>query len=685
MAHAPAQGLPGVAARLAARFRPGALTLLLAAVAVLGAAFVLLRQVNYGVGISGDSIAYISTARNLLAGNGFTVWSGSPYQNYPPLYPAALAATGAFGADPADAAGWLNAAVFGLTVFVSSMWLRRRAGSAFPAAWAAVALALSYPLVLVASRAVADPLFALFVALTLFSLDRFLRTGRRSALAWTALFTALACLDRYVGVAIAAAVALLLALRFGASVRERAVSVAVCSVVPLAPLGLWMLRNVLTTGQATGVRPAGSYSLPDNIATGFVAFAEWAIGRDDLRSAGPEWLIRTDPAAWTIALGFAALLAVAVPLALALRSCFRRSRLQSAPPYPGAIVVCAVFATVYVVLTAAAVSVQGAEELYHRYLSPVYVPVLCVAALGLDALLRYDARRRPLGIARVGGRTLGGGRGALTLALAAAACCWLLLQANLYASAFRSHLDYGYGENARPWAASDTIRYLGSRPPAGRLWTNAPASLYFRTGIRAYELPRTGPLDGAIRRILAGSGGDDAYVVWFHAWFHRGAYAGDRYGAPELRLHPNLSVVAERADGMVLRASEDAKDRLALVRERYEAVVSGDPLVRSAFDVYLDAGAGTIAYVKEPCAEGDLAWPFILHVVPASGDDLPAERRQSGFENLDFPFAARGVRFDGKCLAETPLPGYAIARLRVGQWDSAGQRDVWKEELRFGE
>ena len=683
MAHAPARGLPEAAARLAARFRPDGFTLLLAAVAVLGAAFVLLRQVNYGVGVSGDSIAYISTARNLLAGNGFTVWSTSPYQNYPPLYPAALAATGVFGADPADTAGWLNAAVFGLIVFVSSMWLRRHARSAFPVAWAAAALALSYPLALVSSRAIADPLFALFTALTLCSLDRFLRTGRRADLAWPAIFTALACLDRYIGVAIAAGVVILLFLRFGASVRERTTGAALYSIVSLAPLGLWMLRNLLLTGAPARRVPAVDVSLPFNLKTGFAAVAEWLAGRDDFRqTAWFDRLAGTEADVWVTAVAGAALLAASYAVLRSVRSGAARARAGSLPHRPGPAAACAVVTIVYVVLAAAGLSILGiGEELYHRYLAPVYAPALCMAALGLDALLRHDARRKPLGVARVGGRALGGGRGALTLALAAGACCWLLLQANLYAAAFRAHLDHGYGGNSRSWAASDTVRSLGSLSPPGQIWTNDPDDLHFRTGIRVYVLPLSEPLDDAIRLVFAEAAGDHVYVVWFH----HAAHARDRYGAPELRLHPNLSVVADRADGVVLRASEDAADRLASVRRRYEAVVSGDPLIRSAFDVYLDADANAIAYVREPCAGADVAWPFILHVVPASAGDLPADRRRSGFENLDFAFAERGVRFGGKCLAEAPLPAYRIARLRVGQWDSAGQRDIWKEEILLGE
>lgn len=54
-------------------------TLFAAALAVLGTILVLFRQVPYGAGITGDTVAYISTARNLLEENRFVVWDGNHY------------------------------------------------------------------------------------------------------------------------------------------------------------------------------------------------------------------------------------------------------------------------------------------------------------------------------------------------------------------------------------------------------------------------------------------------------------------------------------------------------------------------------------------------------------------------------------------------------------------------------
>ena len=106
----------------------------------------------------------------------------------------------------------------------------------------------------------------------------------------------------------------------------------------------------------------------------------------------------------------------------------------------------------------------------------------------------------------------------------------------------------------------------------------------------------------------------------------------------------------------------------------YQTIVSREPVVRSEFDLYTDGGE--LHYAKEPCGDGDTAARFFLHVVPEDIDDLPDDRRQHGFDNLDFDFAERGLLFDGKCLASIDLPQYDIARITTGQFDGTGR--IWE-------
>ena len=114
----------------------------------------------------------------------------------------------------------------------------------------------------------------------------------------------------------------------------------------------------------------------------------------------------------------------------------------------------------------------------------------------------------------------------------------------------------------------------------------------------------------------------------------------------------------------------------------YEGIVAGDygrPVALSDFDVYLRDN--TLAYLKEPCAEGDADARFFLHIFPADPADLPSASRELGFANLDFQFADHGADIGGKCVATRDLPDYAIERIRTGQDAAASGGDGWRADI----
>ena len=117
----------------------------------------------------------------------------------------------------------------------------------------------------------------------------------------------------------------------------------------------------------------------------------------------------------------------------------------------------------------------------------------------------------------------------------------------------------------------------------------------------------------------------------------------------------------------------------------YERVAAGDygmPAARSGFDVYLRGNR--LAYLKENCEVGDAEARFFLHIFPADPADLPAGSREQGFANMDFGFGDYGGRAGDKCLAERELPGYAIERIRTGQFVS-GEGRLWGAEFAAGQ
>ena len=124
-------------------------------------------------------------------------------------------------------------------------------------------------------------------------------------------------------------------------------------------------------------------------------------------------------------------------------------------------------------------------------------------------------------------------------------------------------------------------------------------------------------------------------------------------------------------------------------RQAHNAATAGDygnPAAQSNFAVYLDAAAEskTLIYVKEQCYVEDTQARFFLHIVPEDASDLPAERKPSGFDNLDFRFAEHGANLGEECVAVRELPGYEIGSIRTGQHVS-GEGSLWRVEFGVGE
>ena len=106
----------------------------------------------------------------------------------------------------------------------------------------------------------------------------------------------------------------------------------------------------------------------------------------------------------------------------------------------------------------------------------------------------------------------------------------------------------------------------------------------------------------------------------------------------------------------------------------HAAIAAREPSLRARFDLRLEGR--TLTYARAPCAVGDAAAPFFLHVFPPDGAP-PAE--------VSFEFAERGGVFDGKCLALVRLPEGPIAGLRTGQRPGAGLPPVWEASLPAGD
>ncbi len=119
---------------------------------------------------------------------------------------------------------------------------------------------------------------------------------------------------------------------------------------------------------------------------------------------------------------------------------------------------------------------------------------------------------------------------------------------------------------------------------------------------------------------------------------------------------------------------------------------AGEPIIRSEFAVYLhheeleaDGGQSNrlrLLYFKPACSQDDNGTRFFLNILPDRAEDLPDERKEAGYEELDFGLDDFGGRYDGDCFAVRDLPKYDILEIRTGQWSTEGDT-LWEGRYAF--
>ena len=693
------------------RWRPDRFTLTLAGLALLGAALILARQVNYGVGLGLDSIHYISVARHLLAGEGFVEFTNKePYVALPPLYPVLLAIVSLFVFDPLDVAGPLQAAIFGLTIAVAGHYLRQRIHSRFLILWTCLAILLSIPLTSIAYTAMSEPPFILFVTLSLLHTDYFLHQGKRSSLLWAAMFASLACLTRYIGPALIFTVLPLLLFQRNTGAMTKIKHIAAYILISVFPLALWILRNSLLSGMPTGPRPPSDLTLPQIL--------------DRLLNTLSRYVFLDLPLgefhSFTVALTGLALLALAIVLGGILRAQQKVGTWTNWSPF----IIFGSFALVYLISLIGTFATTVLAGNIDRYLSPMYIPLLFTAVFVMDRFLRAERQRKLLGTTALPFIRIivqGGVKqvSLLTVLLSASLSLWLGWSVPINARAIRqANEQIGPSRSIARHADSAVLQYMREQSIDDIIMTNLgkwyvywytdASAFYFLPDISYWPAMMAASPNSDIRaayhqldtlhhwrryktKQFIGNTDDDVYLLWFYCprrscretWFYGG------FHTPNLGTLPELEPIAELEDGVILKVNKAYGNA-----DAYRAITANQPTVRSNFDLYLNDNS--LHYVRDTCRPDDTQSRFFLHIIPHDTNDLPQDRQQYGFDNLNFDFYEHGVRFDGKCLASVPLPDYPIARINTGQWIPfrqwiysrqwrRGERQLWQGEFPFHE
>ncbi len=530
--------------------------------ALLGGAGLLATR-PYGLAVSTDAVDYLFTGSNLAAGRGFVSYDLRPYALWPPLYPLLLAAIQlAGGLERLPAATLLH----GLTLLALAAGLACWMLRLFPGGWLWPLLGISLvelaPVTLSISQSVcSDYLFLLLCVLFFLDAGDYLRCagiadpgrGRQWSYGRLLLWGMLAALQRYIGVALILAAALVVLLGPGPG-RKRLGLAALLGVGGL-PLLAWVARNA-ALGQ-------GSFGL-----RGLVDVSAWALlaGLGRLLAG---WFVVDSPHAWLRLLSWAsALLGAGLLLAGAGLSWRRwvgpaggRARVRQVLAHPS-LAPLLIFTLVYAGLVLFSLSSVQVNTLQERFLAPLLLPIAAALLLAL-AQLQAAGQEWWSGQPAAAGECLQAGpagriaKRLSTRLLALVPLGWLavmaLRSAPLLLDFQSTSLAYGNLYNTPAWHAKPILQFLQAHPPQAPavLFSNIPAGVAFHTGRPVLPSPRyytavqaNGDYDLARYASAFDLPGQVMYLVWIEPNDYRHVFL-----PLHLRRIASLAKLAEFADG----------------------------------------------------------------------------------------------------------------------------------------
>lgn len=217
----------------------------------LSAFWLVLWTTPYGLGVSPDSIAYFSTARNIFEGNGFLQENAKPMTHYPPAYPLLLASARCINSDAMQSAIWLHAALFAANVLLIAILAYLSANKNLSAVLCSVGLFLSCSSMLeIHTMAWSEPSFITFSLSSVILLSCHISKPRFPILAASAIFLSLALTTRYVGITLLPPMIAALFLFGDRAFKEKIRDAVILLLTGSAPLAVWLIRNMVVAGTA---------------------------------------------------------------------------------------------------------------------------------------------------------------------------------------------------------------------------------------------------------------------------------------------------------------------------------------------------------------------------------------------------------------------------------------------------
>lgn len=420
-------------------------------------AFIYFFTRHSGIGISPDSVSYISTATNIREHFSFTDFNGLPMVDFPLGYPSFLALSILLtGLTPLQTVPVINAFLFcGVIILTSVIIQGYGQKSSFYKIFFLAVLACSPCLLEVYSMLWSETLFLFLVLLFVVAVRNYFRTHGTGRLLLMALIVSVACVTRYAGITLLATGGFLLLFDGGLATRKKIKHILLFAGIGSLLVAVNMIRNSRAAGHITGVREKALRGLVENLNQVGAVLADWLPF-----IKGHETL---------------ATVVFILILLLGIWHLFYRTLQQ--PFYQTYETIIACFFVVYASFILAVSTISRFEDLSSRLLSPMYIPLLLVSSSWMVTALHRSIRIKKM---------------VLLIVFLAFYSGFQYNQYHLNAEAWEGIKDAGMpGYSEDPWVQSPTMAFIKKNKSdfTGPVYANANDAVYFLTGTHALPLP----------------------------------------------------------------------------------------------------------------------------------------------------------------------------------------------------
>lgn len=256
---------------------PRAYWMFLSALVVLAWIFAGIATSKYGAGVASDSVKYLGMAQSLLDGKGFVSHTGTPILAWPPLYSILLAGVSLVTGWDVFVSGWyLNVFLNGVNLFLSGVILFRlfRENPLY-AYLANIFILTAIASLRIHATITADAPYLTLTLGFLLALQGYIYNRSLHAFAWMVILSALAPMQRYIGMAFPVTAAIVFFIENRSRLRLFLRDSLILGAISALPIGWWLIvRNLMTYGTLFGTgNPTSDFI--KNASLGLTKMLHW--------------------------------------------------------------------------------------------------------------------------------------------------------------------------------------------------------------------------------------------------------------------------------------------------------------------------------------------------------------------------------------------------------------------------